>query len=496
MSQSEFIEPCTAQRTAVVVLDGTSAAPIVAQILGVLGCDAPASEREDVNKLRQFNRTVLQSAGMADGDWAGVNTSWLASPKATEFLNRALELLQDEFDDSYICVVQDSHTARILPFWNIVFDRAGILARFIFVVSDPAELVSQGYQSPTLEDSIGQLSWLREALDAELNSRGKPRVFIRAEQLGDDPAAILSSVAKSLDLTFPRDPYKVFTSEKSRLNEFQEFLRNRKSFRNNTATAASDWVAATHQILNDWTTTGETVEGRTALDAIREAFDDAAPVFFNLGRGAASKNAKLRELEQELQALRRSSRSAEESTKEIQSTLKGRISHLESEIAQRKAEIDETEQLLKSAREQVSTLKKELQTLLNSARREADGLRKTNAQAEEQLRARYGEIVSLTRMLSSETMAARKFERNADRLGAIAQAFERGTGSGRFSKWLNSMLPWRLQFQRIKRRIEQEGLFDPEAYLRANPDVKSAGVNPLRHYLTHGASEGRPLGIE
>jgi hypothetical protein len=34
-------------------------------------------------------------------------------------------------------------------------------------------------------------------------------------------------------------------------------------------------------------------------------------------------------------------------------------------------------------------------------------------------------------------------------------------------------------------------LFDRTFYLRTNPDVAAAGVDPLRHYLTHGAAEQR-----
>ena len=35
--------------------------------------------------------------------------------------------------------------------------------------------------------------------------------------------------------------------------------------------------------------------------------------------------------------------------------------------------------------------------------------------------------------------------------------------------------------------------FDPQAYLRANPDVKKAKADPAQHYLSYGFREGRPL---
>lgn len=44
---------------------------------------------------------------------------------------------------------------------------------------------------------------------------------------------------------------------------------------------------------------------------------------------------------------------------------------------------------------------------------------------------------------------------------------------------------------REMRLIAASGLFDKDWYLAQNPDVATAGVNPLRHYLRHGALEGR-----
>jgi hypothetical protein len=43
----------------------------------------------------------------------------------------------------------------------------------------------------------------------------------------------------------------------------------------------------------------------------------------------------------------------------------------------------------------------------------------------------------------------------------------------------------------IKDRRAARELFDAAFYLRTNPDVAAAGVDPLKHYLTHGAAEQR-----
>ncbi|MGH8604441.1 MAG: hypothetical protein ACREX9_10810 [Gammaproteobacteria bacterium] len=39
--------------------------------------------------------------------------------------------------------------------------------------------------------------------------------------------------------------------------------------------------------------------------------------------------------------------------------------------------------------------------------------------------------------------------------------------------------------------LQQSKLFDAAFYLKQNPDVVCAGLNPLLHYLEHGAAESR-----
>ena len=49
-------------------------------------------------------------------------------------------------------------------------------------------------------------------------------------------------------------------------------------------------------------------------------------------------------------------------------------------------------------------------------------------------------------------------------------------------------------FRRKRFELLKSGLFDREWYLQHNPDVVAAGVDPLEHFLKHGAFEGRSPG--
>ncbi len=52
-----------------------------------------------------------------------------------------------------------------------------------------------------------------------------------------------------------------------------------------------------------------------------------------------------------------------------------------------------------------------------------------------------------------------------------------------------SRLPWALR--REEERKRRRGLFDGDFYLEKYPDVRAAGLDPLRHYVEHGAAEER-----
>jgi hypothetical protein len=52
-------------------------------------------------------------------------------------------------------------------------------------------------------------------------------------------------------------------------------------------------------------------------------------------------------------------------------------------------------------------------------------------------------------------------------------------------------LPRKRRLRLERKAMRREKIFDPQAYLVLNPDVKAAGSDPLRHYLLHGIEERR-----
>jgi glycosyltransferase involved in cell wall biosynthesis/predicted O-methyltransferase YrrM len=83
-------------------------------------------------------------------------------------------------------------------------------------------------------------------------------------------------------------------------------------------------------------------------------------------------------------------------------------------------------------------------------------------------------------------------------LRLLKQRLKLGGAAGRAPRSLSAMrVPTHsraarlLKRHRIRRLVLRSGMFDAEFYLRSYPDVAEARVDPLNHYIVHGAADGR-----
>src|SRR4051794_10843630 len=83
------------------------------------------------------------------------------------------------------------------------------------------------------------------------------------------------------------------------------------------------------------------------------------------------------------------------------------------------------------------------------------------------------------------------------RLGKkVAPLDQQLADTNRKASALPRLLGWARLLSIVRRRkathaIVNSGLFDRHWYLENNPDIARAGVDPIQHYLLHGAREGR-----
>lgn len=104
--------------------------------------------------------------------------------------------------------------------------------------------------------------------------------------------------------------------------------------------------------------------------------------------------------------------------------------------------------------------------------------------SEQKLAACFGELAQLTTIVAKEAELANASQLNADWLSKVRR-LEEG-----FPAWW-TLMPQAWQARRKHGRYRGAGLFDGEAYLALYPDVDAAAMDPIRHYILHGMSEGR-----
>lgn len=354
------------QKTAIIVLNAESAAAgNVSGFFESLGVDRAISAVSDkASSLALLNEAIMDSSGYSPSCWESFNADWLSSPKVSQYVAKAMKVLESEFEDSHLMLIDDVGMARLVPFWNIVFEKMKVVPRYVFVVEDPAELAEEFSERLDREPRHSHLIWLRTALDAEVHSRGRLRTFLDPIALGEQPVTIMEKAAQTLDLVFPRKIRATAASNPACLAALRtRALRAAQTDSFDAERAApSDWVKVAHMTLGQWAAEGETDEGKYMLDAVREAFDDAVPAFQGVGEVAPGLSRQLRELEGKLETLKHEldeargelgdaraeiaiARAAEVSAhkqveesdaaaRKQQADLKQRIAHLESELAQ------------------------------------------------------------------------------------------------------------------------------------------------------------------
>jgi hypothetical protein len=457
MTHSQQKNVSAAGRTAIVVLgtDSVASKPI-SGFIAALGVDrAKSMQSAEKSTVSLLNDCIIDSAGASMGSWMPFNEGWLHSPKLAQYVKKAERAIAANFEDSHLMLLDDPKIARLLPFWNIAFRNLDIVPRYVFLVQDPTSLAPELANRYGCDPRNAYLIWLRTMLDAEYHSRDYSRTFIDTARSGEHPAQLLATVAEELGLVFPRNIQSVYSSSDPSLKalRLQAMLRSQTaSFGDNEHPVPPDWAKVAYITLEDWAMGGEASEGRDLLDAVREAFDDAAPAFNGIGGVFGNMAQRTQTLEQKLEELER-------------------------DLGLARAEISD-------AREEVD--------MLREALREAN---RAKNEAEAQVRERYAEIVTLSRKLATEATALETFKSRNERLKLIALSFEDTGARGRLGDFLGRMMPWRWQIARIRKEMENKGAFDGAAYLAANPDVAQAGMDPLKHFLRHGVDENRPLGL-
>ncbi len=154
--------------------------------------------------LRQLHDEMLEAAGSSWDDATGFSSDWSQSEAAAGFSARLEETISEEFEGAPLFVVKDPRMCRFVPIWCDVLDRMGIRAGFVIVIRSPLDVAASLRRRDGIPPAKSMLAWLHHFLAAERDTRGGDRVFITYDGLLDDWKTVVSRVASSLSIKFPR----------------------------------------------------------------------------------------------------------------------------------------------------------------------------------------------------------------------------------------------------------------------------------------------------
>lgn len=535
---------------------GTSAtsgmlARLGAQVPASLMVPTPDNPRGywESTALMQFHDEVLASAGTGWSDWDPFNPHWMKSLVSSDFIARLPGILAREYGDARLLLVKDPRICRLLPLWRHVLAEIGIAAKFVLPVRHPLEVSRSLEARNDFGLNRSYLIWLRYMLDAELQTRGHRRVFVGYADLLADWRAQAGRISEVLDVSWPKWSSRVEI-------EIDTFLSS--ELRHHAAAGPlpggetlTAWVERAFCALVQLQADPEATEAKAVLDRLREEFDGSSTIYAPVVREsellaqkkAGDLAARLDQADKERGDLSGAARAAELRETGLQQALDDRdrkIAELEARLTASDVEIAEAAAkcealgLELAARSAASEERRkeveaghqaEVALLRESHAQVESSLQESLKQAESSLQARFSEIAKLTRMVfdleaqvaSSQAEATRVLSESQSTLAWLEREVElcRRIASERREQLaaVRADAFWKaarsvrnlvgkptadiaLEAPAVPdhQAIVQSGLFDKAWYLDRYPDVRKRGVDPLKHYLRHGAAEGRDPG--
>lgn len=501
---------------------GTSA---FARVLSLLGASLP----EHVSGPAHDNLTGFwesapitsiddQLLAAADSRWddvVPVPMEWFGSNGAAALLPRAVELLAAEFDKSNLFVLKDPRLCRLLPFWQQAFAAAGIDAAYVLPIRNPLEVAGSLKKRNGFSVSRSSLLWLDHVLNAELWTREHPRSLVRYEDLLRDWSSVVVRIGRDVGLAWPRMGHRAHV-------EIEQFLADElrhHTFADHEVVARADvaaWIKRTYgALLTIASGDGDEAGSREVLDDVRAEVHNAGVAY----------GPVMAELEIELENVRLTA-----------GALEAELAHLRSAAVAADTERTRLQRQLDDARErmqrQLDEARESAAAQATAAARERELVQRQLDEAREfaaaQAAAAVRERELVQRQLETtaeeRSAALRELAQTRGQVFALQSDLERRSLRGRLRRvrrwpmlrlyllwvalvpagtrlrvryasqlgsWLLRPTPERLGWVRAYFSLRNSGLFDYRYYVMRYPDVARARLNPLMHYLEHGAREGR-----
>ncbi|CAN7626668.1 hypothetical protein [Aminobacter sp. LjRoot7] len=316
---------------------GTSA---LTRMLGLLGIDLPKTplggnetnltghwEPEPVVYL---NDRILAAAGSSWRDFRPVDPRWFQSADAWQFRSEACAILAAEFGGTAPFVIKEPRICRLSTFWLDVFGQMNVRPVFILPIRNPLEVAASLKIRNGIQPDVSHLLWLRHVLEAELATRGRPRVFTTYDELLGDWRQLASKMQAALALAWPRAPGDAGADIDALLSDSHR--HHREPLARLFEEPVPRGLRKAFEIVDRWSGNGESSDDFAELDRIKAEFEEASLL---VSTAVASSAAEMRQLTSDLATM-------------------------EAQVARAQQDLASTQQVLASTQQQLSAMQEQL----------------------------------------------------------------------------------------------------------------------------------------
>jgi hypothetical protein len=261
-----------------------SATSLVTRLLSLMGLELPLTVMPpgfgnpagfwEPQPVADANEALLGELGSAWDDWAPID---FKSDVIERHIPILASVLQKEFPGVAPGVLKDPRLCRLLRVWRPAFEKAGKRPLYILPTRNPLEVADSLARRNGFDRTNGILLWCAHVLDAERDTRSRPRAFLNIDDLYDHGIGALERVE-----TFLREHTASIHGVEAESG--RAFLRVQLKHENADFSAVSaqrdvpSLPARIYALLRQMALEGERSETLAALDICRAQFDTLATV--------------------------------------------------------------------------------------------------------------------------------------------------------------------------------------------------------------------------
>ncbi|CAB3765076.1 hypothetical protein [Paraburkholderia humisilvae] len=147
----------------------------------------------------QINHELLEAGGAQWHTVGDIGLARIPQPQLDAFRKRAADTLRAKCAGRTFAL-KDPRLARLMPFWQPVFEQIGLQVAYVIAVRNPISVVSSLKKRDNMSEEQGYALWLAHVVPSLLETKGKVRAFVDYDRMLDDPAGELSRLASRLDM--------------------------------------------------------------------------------------------------------------------------------------------------------------------------------------------------------------------------------------------------------------------------------------------------------